>query len=39
MGIIIQRHTEGNVQKERTQHWWEAIRQKEESHRKARGSH
>ena len=39
MGIIIQCHTEGNVQKMRTQHWWEAIRQKEESHRETRGSH
>ena len=39
MGIIIQCHTEGDVQKARTQHWWEAIRQKEESHRETRGSH
>ena len=39
MGTIVQCHTEGNVQKVRTQRWWEAIRQKEESRRKARGSH
>ena len=30
--------TEGDVQKVRIQHWWEAIRQKEESHRETRGS-
>ena len=39
MGIIIQRHTEGDVQKVRTQHWWEAICQKEESRRQTRRSH
>ena len=31
MGIIFQRHTEGNVQKARTQHWWEAICQKKKA--------
>ena len=39
MGIIIQRHIEGDVQKARTQRWWKAIRQKEESCRETRGSH
>ena len=39
MGTIIQHHTEGNVQKMRIQHWWKAIRQKEESHRETRGYH
>ena len=38
MGIIIQRHTESDVQKMRTQHWWKAIRQKEESCRETGGS-
>ena len=38
MGTIVQRHTEGNVQKMRTQRWWKAIRQKEESHRETGGS-
>ena len=39
MGIIIQRHTEGDVQKMRTQRWWKAIGQKEESRRGTGGSH
>ena len=39
MGIIIQRHTEGDIQKMRTQCWWKAICQKEESHRETGGSH
>ena len=39
MGIIVQCHTEDDVQKMRTQRWWKAIHQKEESHRETGGTH
>ena len=38
-GLSFSTHTEGNVQKMRTQCWWKAICQKEESRRETGGSH